>query len=210
MVLVILHASLAGTPKPVMPAAALFQSVDIEQPLAASLPELSSFDFIFRPVFSLTRRPPKRAADNKIKSGALESGDISAEPKAFEGANLLGIFGSGEVEGAIIRLDNGESIRLDVGEKLNGWSLQSVSAREIQFVSETGEVADLDMVLSAAQMPLPAASAPEVPDTGESKKSKVTTQGDESADTAAEDEGQAATITFESMYRQSGQKPPDR
>ena len=209
MVLVILQASLAGTPKPVMPSAALFQSVDIEQPLTASLPELSSFDFIFRPVFSLTRRPPQRVADKEVKPDTLERGGISAEPKAFEGANLLGIFGSEEVEGAIIRLDNGDPIRLNVGEQLNGWSLQSVSAREIQFVSETGEVADLDMVLSSAQVPIPAASATKVPDTVESQKNKVTTQGDGSADTAAEDERQAATFTFESMYRQRAQQPSD-
>ena len=44
--------------------------------------------------------------------------------ESIDGINLLGIFGSGEVAGAIIRLDNGERQRLLVGEsiKVGDWA----------------------------------------------------------------------------------------
>ena len=49
--------------------------------------------------------------------------------EGIDGVSLLGIFGSGEVAGVIIRLDNGERQRLPVGESVKGWTLQSLESR---------------------------------------------------------------------------------
>ena len=55
----------------------------------------------------------------------------------IDGVSLLGIFGSGEVAGVIIRLDNGERQRLPVGEAVKGWTLQSLESRRAMLSAAT-------------------------------------------------------------------------
>ena len=204
-----LYAGLAGIPGSVAPAAALFDSVKTDQVLAESRPELSSFDFIFRPVFSTKRRPPAAPviSDSSEADGA-KSGAEELAVRSMEGSHLLGIFGSGEVEGAIVRLDNGERHRLVIGDRLEGWTLQSVSSREIRFVSESGEVADLDMLLSRAQQPLAIQAAPSA---GSAAGKSI--QGDSSDDggsreAASDNTAEATSFTFDSIYRARYDKEP--
>ena len=105
----------AGIPKPVLPSSALFEPVSVAQTLSSSRPELSSSDFVLRPVFALDRQPrrPDLLSEN---DAALVASEADADVvESIDGINLLGIFGSGEVAGAIIRLDNGERQRLVVG-----------------------------------------------------------------------------------------------
>lgn len=197
-----LYTSLAGTPRSVVPAAALFDPVKTDQVLVESRPELSSFDFIFRPVFSTKRRPP--AAPVISESGEADAGKSAADEMAvrsMEGSHLLGIFGSGEVEGAIVRLDNGELHRLVIGDRLEGWTLQSVSPREIRFVSDSGEVADLDMLLSRAQQPLQIQPAPSTgsaeANVSDDKPRRERGTEERVSDNAAE----ATRFSFDSIYR---------
>ena len=155
LALAVVYMVLAGTPKPVLPSSALFEPVSIEQTLASSRPELSSFDFIFRPVFALTRKPPVQpdlpTAEEAAAVAALEADAVVVE--SIDGVNLLGIFGSGEVAGVIIRLDNGERQRLVVGESVKGWTLESVGSRHALFQAATGEEARLEMIFAANQSP---------------------------------------------------------
>ena len=66
----------------------------------------------------------------------------------IEGVSLLGIFGSGEVAGVIIRLDNGERQRLPVGESVKGWTLHSLGSRRAMLQADTGQRAVLEMAFA--------------------------------------------------------------
>ena len=140
-----------GTPKPVLPSSALFEPVSVAQTLSSSRPEASSFDFVFRPVFALDRKPwrPDLLSEN---DAALVAPEADAEVvESIDGINLLGIFGSGEVAGAIIRLDNGKRQRLVVGESIKGWTLGSIESRRALLQAATGEEARLEMAYATNQ-----------------------------------------------------------
>ena len=149
--LAVVYSLLAGKPKPVLPSSALFEPVSVAQTLSSSRPELSSFDFIFRPVFALDRKPrrPQRPAEDEAALAASESDADVVE--SIDGINLLGIFGSGEVSGVIIRLDNGERQRLVVGESIKGWTLDSIESRRALLQAATGEEARLEMAYATDQ-----------------------------------------------------------
>ena len=139
----------AGTPTPVLPSSALFEPVSVVQTLSSSRPELSSSDFVLRPVFALDRKPrrPDLLSEN---DAALVASEVDAV-ESIDGINLLGIFGSGEVAGAIIRLDNGERQRLMVGESIKGWTLGSIESRRALLQAVTGEEARLEMAYATNQ-----------------------------------------------------------
>ena len=141
----------ARIPEPVLPSSALFEPVSVVQTLSSSRPELSSFDFVFRPVFALDRKPrrPDLLSEN---DAALAASDADADVvESIDGINLLGIFGSGEVAGVIIRLDNGERQRLVVGESIKGWTLGSIESRRALLQAATGEDASLEMAYATDQ-----------------------------------------------------------
>ena len=141
----------AGSPRPVLPSSALFEPLTVAQTLSSSRPELSSFDFVLRPVFALDRKPrrPDLLSEN---DAALVAPETDADVvESIDGINLLGIFGSGEVAGAIIRLDNGERQRLAVGESIKGWTLGSIESRRVLLQALTGEEARLEMAYATDQ-----------------------------------------------------------
>ena len=141
----------AGSPKPVMPSSTLFEPVSVVQTLSSSRPELSSFDFVLRPVFAQDRKPrrPDLLSEN---DAALVASEADADVvESIDGINLLGIFGSGEVAGAIIRLDNGDRQRLVVGESIKGWKLGSIESRRVLLQAVTGEEARLEMAYATDQ-----------------------------------------------------------
>lgn len=196
-----LYLALIGIPKSVPPSANLFETVDTERALAESRPELNSSDFISRPLFSTRRRAP--ASPQKVDSsdpGYADPAGGAALVGTMEGSHLLGIFVSGEVEGAIVRLDNGQRHRLLIGDALDGWTLQSVSAREIRFVSDAGEAADLDMVLSQSQQPLVQQKARDMLPERETVKRDAEIQSQEQAVSENEEAAKTESFTFESMY----------
>ena len=141
----------AGSPKPILPSSALFEPVSVAQTLSSSRPELNSFDFVLRPVFALDRKPrrPDLPSENDLALAASEAETDVVE--SIDGINLLGIFGSGEVAGAIIRLDNGERQRLLVGESIKGWRLGSIESRRALLQAATGEEARLEMAYATDQ-----------------------------------------------------------
>ena len=141
----------AGSPKPILPSSALFEPVSVAQTLSSSRPELNSFDFVLRPVFALDRKPrrPDLPSENDLALAASEADADVVE--SIDGINLLGIFGSGEVAGAIIRLDNGERQRLLVGESIKGWRLGSIESRRALLQAATGEEVRLEMAYATDQ-----------------------------------------------------------
>ena len=141
----------AGSPKPVLPSSALFEPVSVAQTLSSSRPELSSFDFVLRPVFALDRKP-RRPGLLSENDAALVASEADADVvESIDGINLSGIFGSGEVAGAIIRLDNGERQRLVVGQSIKGWTLGSIESRRVLLQAVTGEEARLEMAYATDQ-----------------------------------------------------------
>ena len=146
-----IYTLLAGSPKPILPSGALFEPVSVAQTLSSSLPELNSFDFVLRPVFALDRKPrrPDLPLENDLALAAPEAEADVVE--SIDGINLLGIFGSGEVAGVIIRLDNGERQRLVVGESIKGWTLGSIESRRALLQAATGEEARLEMAYATDQ-----------------------------------------------------------
>ena len=141
----------AGSPRPILPSRALFEPVSVAQTLSSSRPELNSLDFVLRPVFALDRKPrrPDLPSENDLALAASEADADVLE--SIDGINLLGIFGSGEVAGAIIRLDNGERQRLLVGESIKGWRLGSIESRRALLQAATGEEARLQMAYATDQ-----------------------------------------------------------
>ena len=197
LALSISYALLAGPPKAVLPSDDLFASVEIEEALAASRPELSSFDFIFRPVFALNRKPP--AQPTVVASAADQAATAAAsEAESIDGVSLLGIFGSGEVSGAIVRLDNGERRRITVGESVKGWKLSAVESRRARLRAATGEEAVLQMAFATDQVPL-------ADDLVEALEQELTAAPPPSRETEATQGGteseEPARVTFGSMYK---------
>ena len=204
VVLAVAHTLLAGTPKPVLPSSALFEPVSVEQTLSSSRPELSSFDFIFRPVFALNRTPPVQpdlpSEDEAALAAAAEADAVVVE--SIDGVNLLGIFGSGDVAGVIIRLDNGERQRVVVGESIKGWTLDSIESRRALLQAATGEEARLEMAYATDQTPLVAEVG------GESGTTAAQQTGDAGAMSQAngglkqkeEPAAQPTRMTFQNIY----------
>ena len=209
ILLALLYLMLAGSPRPISPAQSLIAPVSVERALLASRPELSSFDFIFRPVFAIKRVPPLMPVVDDQKDKSVNELDADEVVEGIDGVSLLGIFGSGEVAGVIIRLDNGERQRLPVGESVKGWTLQSLGSRRAMLRAATGQRAVLEMAFATDQAPADtmttaapkAATSP--PTVAEAKPSPQTSTPD-AADTVPQ------KITFESIYGGANATTPDK
>ena len=153
LLLALVYVLLAGPPQPIAPASSLFAPVSVESVLADSRPALSSADFSLRPVFAIKRVPPPlpQPVGDELEELSVEAAVSDEVASSIDGVHLLGIFGSGEVAGAIIRLDNGERQRVPVGEFVKGWALQSLEPRGALFEATTGQQALLKMAFSTDQ-----------------------------------------------------------
>ena len=204
ILLALLYLTFAGSPQPISPAQSLFAPVSVEQALLASRPELSSSDFTFRPIFAIKRVPPVIPVVVDKQENSVDEVAVDEVLESIDGLSLLGIFGSGEVAGVIIRLDNGERQRLPVGQSVKGWTVESLQPRGALFQAKTGQRASLEMAFSNDQssealrapdpVPLPTAVSANPP-------------GSASEGDADKVEAPPARITFETMY---GGAPPQK
>ena len=209
LLLALVYLLLAGTPQPIPPASSLFATVSVESALADSRPALSSSDFSLRPVFAIRRMPPApQPVTDEEEKASVEAAPQDEIVGSIDGVSLLGIFGSGEVAGVIIRLDNGERQRLPVGESVKGWTLQSLGTRRAMLQAATGRRAVLEMAFATDQDPadVMAASASKAaassPSGGEVEPSQQDSTTD-AADTAPK------RITFENVYGGANKPGPD-
>ena len=206
--LAVLYLALAGSPQPISPAKSLFAPVSVEQALLASRPELSSFDFIFRPVFAMKRVPPLLPVVDDEPGASVDEPIVDQVVEGIDGVSLLGIFGSGEVAGVIIRLDNGERKRLPVGESVKGWTLRSLESRRAMLSAATGQQAVLEMAFATDQTPVEIA-------TGATEKVVVSSSGTSEGQPAQQDstadvaESLAESMSFDSIYRNRNKTIPD-
>ena len=148
----------AGLPDPRRPASDLFDNPD---PASWTLQDESSETlavFSERPLFSATRRTKVRPPEAKAEPKPQPAAPVLTLDKW----SLLGIFDSGEVEGALIRHPESGRHRLVVGERVGGWELASVDPRSVRFESVAGgSQAELHMALATVKilpMPMPVPS----------------------------------------------------
>ncbi|MDG2442662.1 MAG: hypothetical protein P8M13_05340 [Luminiphilus sp.] len=201
--LALLYLLLAGTPQPIAPASALFAEISVEQDLLASRPELSSSDFSLRPVFAVKRVPPPPLVIDVEQDEKID--EIGAEEVlgSIDGASLLGTFGSGEVAGVIIRLDNGDKQRLSVGESVKGWTLQSLGPRRAMLQSSAGQPAVLEMAFATDQVQLSAVErvpSSESARSGPEGEDSVMMERGPTSDVAAEAKSVPQRVSFDNIY----------
>jgi hypothetical protein len=110
-------------PDPVQPAADSLQVPAVIGPAVVAADERN--EIITRPLFWSGRQPVDAVA-------TLE--DPKATSEKLKDVKLVGVFGSGERAG-IIALVKDKKRRILVGERLDGWTLESVESGEIQLVS---------------------------------------------------------------------------
>jgi len=197
--LALVYFVLAGTPHPMAPASSLFAPVSVQTVLADSRPALSSADFSLRPVFAIKRVPP--APQQVSEEAEKASAEVAPNDEIMDGIDeisLLGIFGSREVAGAIVRLDNGERQRLPVGESVKGWTLRALEPRGALFEATTGQRALLRMAFSTNQS-AEAYPAPAVPPAQSAASEQPVGSSSDSAATDAETPPK--TMTFGDVYR---------
>ena len=208
ILLALLYLMLAPSPQPISPAQSLFAPVSVEQTLLASRPALSSFDFIFRPVFAIKRVPPVMPVAEDEQYTSVDELPLDEVAVGIEGVSLLGIFGSGEVAGVIIRLDNGERQRLPVGESVKGWTLHSLGSRRAMLQAATGQRAVLEMAFATDQAPadvMTAAAPKAVASSANAVEAEPSQQN--SATDAADTVPQR--ITFENIYGGANRSAPN-
>ena len=153
LLLVAVSNMFAGLPDPRQPASDLFDNPD---PASWTLQGESSealTAFSERPLFSATRRIKVRPPAPEAAPKAEPVGPILTLDKW----SLLGIFDSGEVEGALIRHPDSGRHRLVVGERIDGWELTGVDPRSVRFKSVAGgSQAELNMALATVKvLPVP-------------------------------------------------------
>ena len=188
----------SGLPDPRQPSSDLF--VNPDETSWTSLDEINETYTAFaeRPLFSATRRI-------KVPPAAP---DTAPEPEpvapilSLDEWSLLGIFDSGEVEGALIRHPDSGRHRLVLGESVDGWELISVDPRSVRFKSVAGgSQAELNMALATVNvLPVPAA------DSGTAETAAAAAAVEPQADKAAASESGEApaappTVSFRDYYR---------
>ena len=196
--LAVLYLVVAGTPHPMAPASSLFAPVSVQTLLADSRPVLSSADFSLRPVFAIKRvPPPPQKMGEEAEKASAEVAPNDEIMDSIDEISLLGIFGSREVAGAIVRLDNGERQRLPVGEAVKGWTLRSLEPRGALFEATTGQRALLQMAFSTDQS-AEALPAPAVPPAQSAASEQPVGSSSDSA--AVDAEAPPKTMTFGDVY----------
>ena len=155
----------SGLPDPRQPSPDLFANPDESSWTSQDETTGAVTAFAERPLFSATRRIKVRPPDVEAAPSPEPTGPVLSLDKW----SLLGIFDSGEVEGALIRHPKSGRHRLVVGEQVDGWELLSVDPRSVRFKSVAGDSqAELSMALATVEvLPVPepdrgaaAASAP--------------------------------------------------
>lgn len=132
-------------PAAVAPDPASLAALDVQRP--ADDPERYR-EILERPLFASSRRSPPPPV-------------LVAAPavKPLTGVRLLGLIEAENSQSAAIVNVEGKNRRLRIGNKLNGWTFDSVSGRAAVFVSDSGE--NHHLVLVRASGPAPASGSGE-------------------------------------------------
>jgi hypothetical protein len=174
--------------EPIMPAELTVATPG--KPVSPSMTEEESLDFIFRPLFSTSRRPIGPPAPEVVV--VPKPDQQSVDRRLLEGHQLLGV----------ILLDPAqERVRLYIGDSIGGWVLQSTDLRSAHFVDAAGGTASLELAM-ASSLPMPqsvAVSPRREPATSVNTTGKG--EGDNPSPPAYD-----GAVTFESIARRQKQE----
>ena len=183
--------------EPIMPAE--LKVATPGKPVSPSMTEEESLDFIFRPLFSTSRRPMEPPAPELVV--VPKPDQQSVDRRLLEGHQLLGVFSSGDRGGVILFDSAQERVRLYIGDSIGGWVLQSTDLRSAHFVDAAGGTASLELAM-ASSLPMPqsvAVSPRREPATSVNTAGKG--EGDNPSPSAYD-----GPVTFESIARRQKQE----
>ena len=124
LVLGVVRLVLLPEPDPVMPNV---EAIDADGgSLVAALSADDTGTILTRPLFWSGRKPDAPVAVVEKPAGQTSS----AQP--LKGVTLLGVFGGGNSGGAIVAVEGGKQ-RVAVGEKVKGWTLDSVAPDRVSL-----------------------------------------------------------------------------
>ena len=151
--------ALPQQPKSKLPSADTLVIGELQR-YAVMTPQQSA-DVKARPVFWETRRP---------LSAELKAPVVAQKPKAkkneLDKVRLLGIFGVGDSAG-VIALVQGKKKRILQGDKMVGWTLESISTDHVVF-TDSGKTQNVMLIRSKTPVTKAATAAPT--NTAKSKK----------------------------------------
>lgn len=157
-------------------------------------------DFIFRPLFRPSRKPP--AQKESAPTVSVQQTTEAASMKILSGYSLLGVFASGETGGAIVSTEEGQRQRVYVGDQLDGWRLQRTSLRAAYFENAAGAEAAIELAVASSLPGLPtvAPAPPATTPASASAESEQTGSGKNTmAETAKRPQRPRGPVTFESI-----------
>lgn len=153
---VVLSANSFRSPSVAPSAPAELRSEDVAPAAVQVMTAEDSLDFIFRPLFWTSRRPPKAVEQEIIASQQVA---VDVDTSSLDGYSLLGVFSSGERQGVIVETKEDERLRLYMGDQLDGWRLVGTSLRQAFFEAPDGSSAGLELAV-ASSLPPPASAVP--------------------------------------------------
>ena len=133
-------------PAPIPPAASTLSAIRLELP--ADPEGGRTGQLVARPLFWASRTPPPE------ETGAPSPAEQPRAPEMLDKTMLLGLFTSGGVSGAILKVA-GKSQRLLVGQALGSWTLESISGEEAVFAREDGAGGQRRLTLEHAAVRAP-------------------------------------------------------
>ena len=173
---------------------------------SAVVSQVEHDDFVTRPLFLAVRRPTAPV----VIAEAMPEPASQVQEMPFDGVGLLGVFASGGVEGAIVKLDDGTRLRVYLGESVNGWELTETGLRSAVFVAPSGATSRLELAVVSTLPTLASVPSPSRPNEPDVSQSAVSTQTPE-----APSKGNAGLVTFGSIAEskareeEARQKKPD-
>lgn len=127
---------LLGPPEPVPPARDSLLQVSLSLPQPPSAEDAAASDFVQRPLFWASRRPPPDEADQTVVT-RVDPADteppLTAEARALDKARVVGTYALADGSGGAIVLSEGARHRVAVGETLLGWTLERVDEQGVVF-----------------------------------------------------------------------------
>lgn len=141
-------------------------------------------DFLSRPLFDSSRRPPVDGDEPSAEMDVPKS-----EVNGLEGVELLGLYGSGEVRGALLLTEKGTT-RVMIGESFGVWKLLELKERQAVF----GRASSGDLITTSLEMPVASTFQSSVVEQAASQVPE--------SDVSADD----GVLTFDSIYKKRRQK----
>lgn len=124
------RAIVPATPSPVLPTA---ESMVVAPVAGTVVPSPEQRDEIRRrPVFWASREPLQPEPVQVTEADQALAAQQKQEAGAIKGVKLAGVFGDGEDAGIIV-IGKDKKRRLMVGDKIDGWTLESVDPVEARF-----------------------------------------------------------------------------